>query len=317
MGGHRRAPTPSGSRRPPRDALSPSLQNRVIALGRDAAEGAVMSAQIPALRNQDRYKFGAAVAAHGEDIVCFGDAFELFSLQSITKVFALSALLPLDPDAWSLIGWRPSPDHHDSAAGLIRESRPANPFVNAGAICVTDRLHMRSGEAVTAVRGLLEAQNGSHSWPVDERVSASEAATAHRNRAIAHLLADIGLLHGTPEAVLHQYFRQCAIQGTVSDLAEASLFLADASDQAGSLPRVERRRINSALLMSGTYGAAADVSFRIGLPAKSAISGAILAIAPGQGTIVVWSPPLDPDGNSPGALVALEALADALGWSIF
>jgi glutaminase len=147
--------------------------------------------------------------------------------------------------------------------------------------------------------------------------SASESATSHRNRAIAHLLADSGLLQCDPDAVLQDYFRQYAIYGSVRDLAMASLFLADGEDRVHVLERREKRRVNSVLLMSGTYGAAADISFRIGLPAKSAISGAIVAVAPGKGSIAAWSPPLDEHGNSSGALAALRELASALDWSIF
>lgn len=318
------------------DAISSEVQNRITALARSAAAGGVVTTQIPALRNLDPRKFGVAVATSDGDTITFGDAHEPFSLQSISKVFALCALVSLDAGAWSRIGWGPSAHHHNSVAGLDLEPRPANPFVNAGAISVTGRLHVLAGGASAAVQSILRPQVGpelpgevgpgatgkdtqacSDGWQIDELVAASESATSHRNRAIAHLLADSGVLQCDPDAVLQDYFRQCAIGGSVRDLALASLFLADAEDRFRVLPRGERRRVNSVLLMSGTYGAAADVSFRIGLPAKSAISGAIVAVAPGKGSIVVWSPPLDEHGNSSGALAALTELVTVLDWSIF
>jgi glutaminase len=298
-------------------AITSDVQNRVLTLGRaSAAEGRVTQ-QIPALQGQDPSKFGVAVATVGGEMLTFGDADESFSLQSISKVFALCALVSLDADAWARIGWGPSANNHNSVEALDREAKPANPFVNAGAIVVTDRLHDLTRQAAHSVQDVLRSGACPEGWTIDEHVASSEAATSHRNLAIAHLLADGAYLYNDPDMVLNEYFNQCAIAGSAQDLAAASLFLADVQRRFCVLPRDERRRINSVLLMSGTYGAAADVSFRIGLPAKSGISGVILAIAPGRGTIVVWSPPLDERGNSTGALVALEELTRILDWSIF
>jgi glutaminase len=299
------------------EAINPEIQDRVMALGLAAAEGGTVTKQIPALRSQDPRKFGVAIATTDGETVTFGDAHEPISLQSVSKVFALCALVSLDTEAWSRIGWGQSAQHHDSVADLDRGQRPANPFVNSGAISVTDQVDVLVGSASAAVQSILRSQTRPHGWLINERVAASESTTSHRNRAIAHLLADRGHLHNDPETVLRQYFHQCAIEGSAHDLALASLFLADVDARFHVLPRDERRRVNSVLLMSGTYAAAADVSFRVGLPAKSAISGVIVAVAPGRGSIVVWSPPLDEHGNSSGALVALEALAKALDWSIF
>jgi glutaminase len=55
----------------------------------------------------------------------------------------------------------------------------------------------------------------------------------------------------------------------------------------------------------------------VGLPGKSGVGGGILAIAPGKASIAVWSPGLDPNGNSHLGRVALEALTRRMGWSIF
>ncbi|MGV9801961.1 glutaminase A [Mycobacterium sp. NPDC003449] len=289
----------------------------MTSLARAAAERGTVTAQIPILQKQDPRKFGVAIATSNGDTVSFGDADEPVSMQSVSKVFALCALVSRDAGAWSRIGWGQSAHDHNSVADLDRELRPANPFVNAGAITVTDHLDVLVGSASTAVQSMLRSQARSTSWSINERVATSESVTSHRNRAIAHLLAERGLLYRDPDAALREYFKQCAIEGSARDLASASLFLADTDHRFQVLERDERRRINSVLLMSGTYSAAADVSFRIGLPAKSAISGVIVAVAPGKGSIVVWSPPLDAHGNSSGALVALEALAGILDWSIF
>jgi glutaminase len=299
------------------DVLTPEAQSRVAMLGRAAAERGTVTAQIPVLRQVDPHKFGVAVAARDGSTVTFGDADEPFSLQSISKVFALCALISVDTATWTRVGWAPSADRHNSVAALDGDRRPVNPFVNSGAIAVTDRLQTLAGDASAVVQGVLRSQTRPQGWSIREDVAVSESAASHRNRAIAHLLADSGVLHNDPESVLQQYFRQCAIEGSARDLAVASLCLAGSDHGSQVVSRDERRRVNSVLLMSGTYAAAADVSFRIGLPAKSAISGAIVAVAPGKGSMVVWSPPLDGNGNSLGALVAIEELGRILDWSIF
>jgi glutaminase len=102
------------------------------------------------------------------------------------------------------------------------------------------------------------------------------------------------------DRVLQQYCTQCAIAATVQTVAKAALFLADRRSHQGPLDAATIRRVNAVLLTSGMYDAAGDIAYRIGLPAKSGIGGGVLAIMPGLGTVCVWSPPLDIDGNSAG-----------------
>lgn len=285
--------------------------------GRAAGETGAVSAQIPALGEVPGDRFGLAVALVDGTEIHVGDADEPFSLQSITKLFALCALLRHEPTAWEHVGWAPSEAGYGSVAELEqRAGRPRNPFVNAGALVVTDRLLHHTGDAAKAVADLL-TELGAGSAEPDPAVALSEAASDHRNRAIAHVLAEHGRLIQGVEPVLSQYFEQCSITATARGVARATLLLADRSRRPAMLDSDAVRRVNAVLLTAGMYGAAGDVAYRIGLPAKSGIGGGVVALLPGVGSICVWSPRLDATGNSTGAVAAIEEFARLAGWSVF
>ncbi|AHD24136.1 glutaminase (plasmid) [Rhodococcus pyridinivorans SB3094] len=286
--------------------------------GRSAAGTGQVSIQVPALGSVPATKFGMAVATIEGDVLTTGDATEQFSIQSLSKLFALCALLQRDPSAWEHIGWGPTDSGYGSVAELERNhGRPRNPFVNSGALVVTDRLMDLTGDAVGATIDLLTTTSGDTSINSDARVALSESVADHRNAAIAHVLAEHGKLVNGIDRVLTQYFAQCAVAASAQTVAKAALFLADRSAEQEILDGASARRVNAVLLMSGMYGAAGDIAYRIGLPAKSGIGGGVLAIMPGLGTVCVWSPPLDDDGNSAGGVAAIEEFARLAGWSVF
>ncbi|KXF50339.1 glutaminase A [Rhodococcus sp. SC4] len=286
--------------------------------GRAAAVAGHVSTQVPALSSVSPTKFGMAVATVDGCVLTAGDGTEPFSIQSLSKLFALCALLQRNPAVWDHIGWGPTDSGYGSVAELERNlGRPRNPFVNPGALVVTDRLLELTGDAVGATIDLLASTSGTAVINSDGRVALSETVADHRNAAIAHVLAEHGKLVNGIDRVLTQYFAQCAIAASVETVAKSALFLADRSADATVLDSGSVRRVNAVLLMSGMYGAAGDVAYRIGLPAKSGIGGGVLAIMPGLGTVCVWSPPLDTDGNSAGGVAAIEEFARLAGWSVF
>lgn len=285
--------------------------------GRTVVADGTVSLQIPALGEVPADLFGIAVATLEGAEAAVGDAQKAFSLQSLSKLFALCALLEVEPMAWEHIGWAPSDAGYGSVAELeLHQGKPRNPFVNAGALVVTDRLIARTGDAAGAVCRLLE-ELGGEQVGVDATVARSETESDHRNRAIAHVLAEHGRLLHDVETTLTQYFRQCAIAASTTALARSALFLADRGRTFGPLDEATVRRVNAVLLTGGMYGAAGDIAYRIGLPAKSGIGGGVLAIMPGSGAICAWSPPLDSTGNSRGGVVAIEEFARLANWSVF
>lgn len=287
-----------------------------LAKGLQAAALGRVTAQIPAISAISAEHFGLAVALIDGTEVTAGDALVPFSAQSITKLFALCALLRHEPTIWARVGWDPSDAGYGSVIELeLHDGRPRNPFVNAGALVVTDRLLLNGG-AVHQVAELITSLSGLPAVS-DRKVAESEGHSDHRNRAIAHVLADHGRLVNPVDKVLDEYFAQCAITTSALALARSSVFLAARDGSRGPLDGGTAKRVNAVLLTAGMYGAAGDIAYRIGLPAKSGIGGGVLAIMPGVGTICVWSPPLDAAGNSVGGVVAIEEFARAAGWSVF
>jgi glutaminase len=276
---------------------------------------------IPALASEDPARFGLALATADGEVHGIGDWRRPFSIQSISKAFALALVIAHDGEAiWRRVGREPSGTPFNSLVQLEYEGGiPRNPFINAGALVVTDRLLTLTGDACGAVLDLVRAESGGD-VRVDEEVARSESAHRHRNAALAHLLADQGNLHHPVDVVLEHYFRQCAIAMSCTDLALAAGFLARHGvrrDGGRLLSRSDAKRVNAVMLTCGTYDAAGEVAYRTGLPCKSGIGGGILAVMPERCTLCAWSPALDAKGNSVAGVAALDAFSTLTGWSVF
>lgn len=280
---------------------------------------------IPALASVDPNKFGLAIATKDGGCHRVGDAQEAFSIQSISKVFTLSLALQKMGDAlWERVGREPSGSAFNSIVQLEHEKGiPRNPLINAGAIVVTDHL-VENGDADAAINtllGVLRDHAEDPSIEIDYEVARSESETGARNRSLAHFMASFGNLDNEVEAVLSAYFRHCALSLSCSQLARAALFLAfDGKDPVTGERIVTSqrcRRINAIMMNCGHYDNSGDFAFRIGLPGKSGVGGGVLAIAPGEGAVAVWSPGLNDAGTSTVGAIALEALMAETGWSVF
>lgn len=280
---------------------------------------------IPALARVSPDHLGLAVLTVDGTLATAGDAHVPFSIQSISKVFTLTLALERDGEAlWSRVGREPSGDPFNSIVQLESEKGvPRNPFINAGAIVVADAL-TAGRPAAGAIVDVLDFVRGLGDDPtvrIDAEVAASEEATGHRNRSLAWFMKAFGNLRGDPQAALRTYFQQCAIAMSCSQLARAALYLAHDGTDPLTGDRItspdRTRRILSLLLTCGHYDASGDFAFRVGLPGKSGVGGGILCVVPGVGTVVAWSPGLTRSGNSFVGTLALEALVDRTGWSVF
>jgi glutaminase len=277
---------------------------------------------IPALATADPSAFGLAVATVEGEVHGIGAWQQAFSVQSISKVFALALVVARDgPAIWSRVGREPSGDPFNSLVQLEYDRGvPRNPFINAGALIVTDHLLSLTGDACGAVCALMRRETRNAAVWTDPRVAASEASSGHRNAALGHLIASFGNLHNDVDLVLEHYFRQCAIQLSCRDVALAAAVLARhgvARDGTRMLSRSDAKRINAVMLMCGTYDAAGEFAYRVGLPGKSGVGGGILAVIPGRCALCAWSPGLDAAGNSVAAVAALDAFTTLTGWSVF
>ncbi|NJC10111.1 glutaminase [Polymorphobacter fuscus] len=295
----------------------------IAARGAEATDRGRVADYIPELAKVSAGHFGiAVVTAAGAEHVA-GDADTPFSIQSVSKVFALvEALCRHGEGVWDRVGREPSGSAFNSIIQLeLEQGRPRNPFINAGAIAVSDLIaaSCEPGAAIGAILARVRALAGDDSIAVDAAVAWSEAVTGYRNAALANYMRSFGTIAGPVDATLSVYFQQCAIAMSCRQLARAGRFLAAGGVQDGVvIVSPERaRRINALMLTCGHYDASGDFAFRVGLPAKSGVGGGILAIAPGRASIAVWSPGLSPQGNSLLGTAALEQLAQAMGWSVF
>ncbi|MEU6162696.1 glutaminase [Streptomyces tanashiensis] len=277
---------------------------------------------IPALAAGDPRDFGMAVAELDGTVYGVGDWRRPFSTQSVTKVFTLALALAGEGDAlWAHVGREPSGDPFNSLVQLEYEHGiPRNPFINAGALVVTDRLHRLTGDASGSLLAFLRAESGNPDLAFDAGVAASEATHGDRNAALAHFMASYGNITGPVPALLREYFRQCSLEASCADLALATGFLARhglRADGSRLLTRSQAKQVNAVMLTCGTYDAAGDFAYRVGLPGKSGVGGAVVAVVPGRCTLCVWSPGLDSRGNSVAGVTALDRFTTITGLSVF
>ncbi|MFI6321058.1 glutaminase [Nonomuraea sp. NPDC050556] len=277
--------------------------------------------EIPALASVDLRSFGLALATVDGAVRGVGDWEAPFSIQSLSKVFALALVLGRDGDrTWTRVGREPSSHPFNSLRELEScGGIPRNPFVNAGALVVVDRLLDLTGDARHALRDFLRAESGAD-VDFDKDVALSEAAHAHRNAAVANLLAGYGNLRHPGDVVLQHYIWQCSIAMSCRELAVAGAFLARAGvrgDGTRLLSASDARSVNATMMTCGTYESVGEFAHRVGLPGKSGVGGGILAVVPGRCAIAVWSPGLDLHGTSIAGVAALEALTAFTGWSVF
>ncbi|GJD84282.1 Thermolabile glutaminase [Methylobacterium haplocladii] len=280
---------------------------------------------IPELARADRQAFGIAVIGNDGQVVAAGDCDVPFSVQSITKVFTLTlALGKIGDRLWQRVGREPSGNPFNSIVQLeLEKGVPRNPFINAGAIAVTDAI--LSGheprEALGEILRFLQFLAEDPTIAIDQAVAASEKRTGFRNVALANFMKSYGVLENPVDFTLGVYFHHCAIAMSCRQLAMAGRYLAHNGRNPSTgllvISPERARRINAIMLTCGHYDGSGDFAYRVGLPGKSGVGGGILAIAPGQASIAVWSPGLDAAGNSHLGRLSLERLTKRMGWSIF
>ncbi len=284
-----------------------------------------VASYIPELARVDINHFGlVAIDAEG-NVAAAGDSDTPFSIQSISKVFTLTLALGKAGDRlWQRVGREPSGSPFNSIVQLERERGiPRNPFINAGAIAITDLILSahQPREALGEILRFMQFVADDPSITIDEAVAASEQRSGFRNAALANYMKSFGVLDNPVDFTLGVYFHHCAISMSCRQLAMAGRFLAHLGLNPSTGLRVvqaERaRRINALMLTCGHYDGSGEFAYRVGLPGKSGVGGGILAIAPGKASIAVWSPGLDTNGNSYLGRMALESLTKRMGWSIF
>lgn len=290
---------------------------------RDHRDGSVAD-YIPALAAADPDGFGLALVGVNGSTHTVGDAAVEFSIQSISKAFVFALVC-------EAFGHRAVRDRvgvnntglpfNSVMAVELNAGSPQNPMVNAGAIATTSMMPGETPEEQweQVLSGL--SRFAGRELARDDEVYASEPLTNSRNRAIARLLHSYGRLDMDPEAAVDVYTKQCSVRVTATDLAVMGATIADGGVNPVTGERVidasVARDTLAVLASCGMYERSGEWLFEIGLPAKSGVSGGIVAIAPGKGSLATFSPPLDPAGNSVRGQRVCAYLSRELGLNLY
>lgn len=287
------------------------------------ADGQVAS-YIPELSKANPDWFGISIVTTDGQGFNVGDTDQKLTIQSMSKVFSYGLALEDHGREVLLdkVGVEPTGDPFNSMIRLDEGShRPYNPMINAGAIATTSLLKGDGPtERLTRLLTMFERYIG-HEVFIDVPTFISERATGHRNRAMAHLMLNFGMIDKDIDAALDLYFQQCAIMVNCCDLATMAATLAN----HGKNPVTQVQAVNedyvrdllSIMYTCGMYNRAGEWAYRVGVPAKSGVSGGILAVIPGKAGIATFSPPIDANGNSVRGLHVFEALSKQYNLHMF
>lgn len=300
-----------------------SLLNEILEDVRPLIGSGKVADYIPALGRVDANHLGIAVYSNDGELFTAGDGLVPFSIQSISKVFSLVQAIQHSGEAiWRRLGHEPSGQPFNSLVQLeFERGVPRNPFINAGALVICDINQSRFAAPAQSMRDFVRRLSGNPLVISDEVVARSEYQFRARNAAMAYLMQAFGNFNNDVEAVLRAYFHHCALRMSCADLARAFCFLANQghclhSGEQVLTPR-QVKQVNAIMATSGLYDEAGNFAYRVGLPGKSGVGGGIVAVVPGRFTVCVWSPELNPAGNSLAGLAALEKLSARIGWSVF
>lgn len=300
------------------------LLDSLVEKHRPAAREGKVAEYIPELAKQDPLLLGAAVVNPEGEVHAAGAFRTRFTLQSISKLISLMVALMDhgEEGVFSKVGMEPTGDPFHSLYKLeiTEEAKPLNPMINAGAIVVSSLIRGESvEERAERVIRLVREMADNPEIDMNRDVYRSERDTADRNRALAYFLKGCGVIDDVEET-LDVYFRQCSICVDCVDLARMGLCLA----QNGVTLRGKRvipaeiaRLAKTFMVTCGMYNASGEFAIRVGIPAKSGVSGGILALVPGRMGIGVFGPALDKKGNSITGIRLLEDFSKQLGLSIF
>jgi glutaminase len=309
---------PAGLATGPVDQYLAALHARLA----DVDEGEVAT-YIPELAKVDPDLFGISIATVDGKVYSVGDCDQAFTIQSISKAFIYGHILAEYGREAVLkhVGVEPTGEAFNSIVLDEVENRPFNPMVNSGAMAAAELIRGETTEARIATMLDVMSRHAGRSLHIDEDIFRSEQATGHRNRAIAYMMLNSGMIHSSPESILDIYFRQCSVRVTCRDLAVMAATLANDGVNpmtgATALPRDYVHDVLTVMNSCGMYNFAGQWSYEVGMPAKSGVGGGIIAVIPGQIGIGVFSPRLDRHGHSVRGVRVCREISETFGLHVF
>lgn len=298
------------------------LQEIYDEVNKEGITGEVAS-YIPELKSIDASKFGMCLVTPDGEFYGVGDYDEKFSIQSISKVFALTlSIIQSGDKIWERVGREPSGTPFNSLVQLESEDGvPRNPFINSGALVVTDFLISQTPQESQAVLDFVRNDIGVENIDFNTSVAESEIKYGDRNRALTYFMKSFGNIENNVDRVVAEYCYQCSIEMSCKELAQAFLLFTNKGKSMYTNKQLltisQTKRISALMETCGCYDQAGDFAFKVGLPVKSGIGGGIVAIMPEKFSVAVWSPELNEKGNSAKGFKALELLTTKLGCSLY
>lgn len=278
---------------------------------------------IPELAKVNSENFGVHISTINSKQFGIGNFREKFSIQSIAKVFSLTlAYKLLGEDLWNRLGVEPSGTSFNSLVQLENDNGvPRNPFINAGAIVISDILISHLDNPKEDLLGFIRSLSANKEINYSPKIAASEKSAGYRNVALCNFIKSFGNIKNEPNEVLDFYYDLCSLESTCEQLSDQFSFLANNGktihDNTQILTKSQSKRINALMQTCGFYDESGEFAFKVGLAGKSGVGGGIVAIHPNQYVITVWSPKLNAKGNSYKGMQFLEKFTTATEQSIF
>ncbi len=278
---------------------------------------------IPELATVDPTLFGVHMTNLKGEGFGMGDNLEKFSIQSIAKVLSLTLAYKIVGESiWKRVDVEPSGTKFDSLLLLeVHNGIPRNPFVNSGAIVICDILISHLKNAKVEFLEFVRQVSNLPDLVYSDKIADSEKAHGYRNVALCNFIKSLGNIDNNPTEVLDFYFDMCSLEMTCQQLSQTMTYLANGgqkiSDGIEIITKPQSKRINALMLTCGFYDESGEFAFKVGLPGKSGVGGGIVAVYPQHYAISVWSPPLNPNGNSFVGMKFLEEFTTHSDFTIF
>jgi len=286
-------------------------------------EAGELASYIPELAKANREHFALALIDQRGNMYSIGDTDVRFSIQSVSKPFTYAYALKEFGEAKVLgkVGVEPTGEAFNSIIELEKKThRPFNPMINSGAIAISDLIFEHHSDGAFQTLLSFFSEMAQSSLKINEAIYHSEKETAHRNRAIAHLMLHFNSVSPSIEKSLDLYFRQCSIELNVTELCRMAACFSSAhphSPQSSFFSDEIKQKVLSIMFTCGMYDTSGNWAYQSGLPAKSGVSGAMMAISPGKMVIAAFSPLIDQHGHSVRAEAAIKYLSQKCHLSIF
>lgn len=282
-----------------------------------------LASYIPELANVDSKNFGVYISTIEGARYGIGNCYDKFSIQSIAKVLSFSlAYSILGEKIWDRLGVEPSGSAFNSLVQLEADNGiPRNPFINAGAIVISDILLSNLDNPKEDFLAFVKSISNINNLNFSKNIAESERSMGYRNSALCNFIKSFGNIKNDPSEVLDFYFYLCSLEMNCKELSELFLFLANNGSSIYNSKQIvtksQSKRINAIMQTCGFYDESGEFAFKVGLPGKSGVGGGIIAIHPNKYAISVWSPRLNDKGNSYKGMRFLEEFTSKSELSIF